>query len=448
MQIPKGPEEILNTLHAAQYEAWAVGGCVRDSLLGRQPNDWDLCTSALPDQVKEVFRGKLRQKDTGIAHGTVTLLAKDGPVEVTTFRSDGAYTDHRRPDAVQFGVSLAEDLARRDFTVNAMALSTNGEIRDLYHGKEDLEAGIIRCVGEAKERFSEDALRILRALRFASQLDFEIEPATFAAARECAPLLKSVAKERVFAELDKLLIGPGAGRILAQSGEILAWVIPEIGPAVGFDLKSPKHNRDLWRHTADAVGESEPQSEVRWALLLHDLAKPDCFKVDDKGIGHAPGHGSEGSLWAVRILQELRAPNRLIGPVRTLVRLHDNPVLPRVLSVRRWLASLGQNQLEQLILVKRADLAAHAPDPVVLERRRQLEQFVQLMQQVLIQNPALTLDAMAVNGRDLQQAGICVPGPATGKLLRRLLSKLVDGEVPNQKEALLELARILAQEKQ
>ncbi len=446
MEIPKGPAEILNTLRAAEYEAWAVGGCVRDSLLGREPNDWDLCTSALPNQVKEVFRGKLRCRDTGIAHGTVTLLCPDGPVEVTTFRSDGAYTDHRRPDRVKLGVSLEEDLARRDFTVNAMALSTKGEIQDLYGGREDLAAKVIRCVGDPKERFSEDALRILRALRFASQLDFEMDPPTLAAARECAPLLREVAKERVFSELDRLLLGPGAGRVLAECGDIIAYVIPEVGPALGFDLKSPKHDRDLWRHTADAVGGSEPQSEVRWTLLLHDLAKPDCFRVDEKGIGHAPGHGNEGSLRAVRILHELRAPNRLIGPVRTLVRLHDNPVLPRVLSVRRWLASLGEERLNQLILVKRADLAAHAPDPVVLERKRQLEEFVKLMEKVLIENPALTLDAMAVNGRDLQQAGICTPGPVTGKLLRRLLAKLVDGAVPNQKEALLEMAKALAAE--
>lgn len=443
MKIPQGARKILDQLQAAGYEAWAVGGCVRDSLLGRIPHDWDLCTSAMPWQIEEVFRGSLRMLETGIAHGTVTLLTEDGPVEVTTFRMDGVYTDHRRPDQVVLGVCLEEDLARRDFTINAMAMSKNGELVDLYGGQLDLASRSIRCVGCPEERFQEDALRILRALRFAAQLDFEIEEATLAAAEQCSPLLAEVARERVFAELDALLKGPGAGRVLAMSGPILAKAIPAIGPALGFELHSPVHNRDLWQHTAAAVELSQPDREVRWALLLHDLAKPSCFVLDGKGIGHAPDHGPKGGWLAEQILHGLHAPNRLVNPVRQLVRFHDFPAPPKEVSVRRWMARIGPQLLEKLIEVKRADLAAHAPCAEVQRRQRQLEMFAVLYRQVLQQDPCLTLEQMTVGGRDLIRAGICRPGPRIGRILNQLLYQVIEGNVPNEKEALLRLARQL-----
>ena len=448
MQVPKGPAEIIKELRKAGYEAFAVGGCVRDSLLERTPNDWDLCTSALPRQVKTVFEGKLRQRDIGIAHGTITLLSSDGPVEVTTYRQDGRYTDHRRPDNVILGVSLEEDLARRDFTINAMAMDSDGEIRDPFGGRRDLEARIVRCVGDPVKRFSEDALRILRALRFASQLNFEIDPDTLRAARKCAPLLERISRERVFQELDRMLLGPGAGRILSQSGEILAEVIPPIGRTLNFDLKSQMHDRDLWQHTAAAVSFSPPIREVRWALLLHDLAKPDCFTVDARGIGHARDHGPKGSEMAEQLLRNLRAPNRLTSPVRLLVRYHDFPIAPKENSVRRWLARLGPDLLQKLILVKRADLAAHADRPEVAKRRSQVESFEKLIKQVAATHPCLRLEDMAVNGRDLIRSGICLPGPRTGRMLRKLLFAIIEGQVQNNREDLLEFAQTLSQEQE
>ncbi len=446
MKLPKGPEQIIFELQKAGYEAFAVGGCVRDSLLGREPSDWDLCTSALPMQIKAVFEGRLRQRDTGLAHGTVTLLAPDGPVEVTTYRKDGKYTDHRRPDTVMLGVPLKEDLARRDFTINAMAMAPGETIRDPFGGKQDLEKRLIRCVGDPEQRFSEDALRILRALRFASQLDFTIDPATMKAARACAPLLANVARERVFQEMDKLLKGSGAGRVLAEGGDILAQVIPQVGRAQGFDLKSPMHDRDLWQHTAAAVGQAAAVREVRWALLLHDLAKPDCFAVDKKGVGHAPEHGQLGSQMAEEILRGLRAPNRLIGPVRLLVRYHDFPLAVKEQSVRRWLARLGPDLLEDLVEVKRADLWAHANRPEVKRRIAQLEEFQHLARTVVESNPCLRLEDMAVNGRDLIRAGICRPGPVTGRMLRRLLSEVIEGRAENDRRQLLALAKKFSRE--
>lgn len=441
MKLPQGPEKIIRELQGAGYEAFAVGGCVRDSLLGREPSDWDLCTSALPQEIKAVFEGKLRQRDTGIAHGTVTLLAEDGPVEVTTYRKDGSYTDHRRPDQVILGVPLEEDLARRDFTINAMAMAPGGPLRDPFGGQQDLKAGLIRCVGDPWQRFSEDALRILRALRFASQLDFTIDPDTLAAAREAAPLLENVARERVFQEMDRMLQGPGAGRVLTQCGDILAQVIPQIGRTLGFDLKSPMHDRDLWQHIASAVGAAAPGRTVRWALLLHDLAKPACFVLDGKGVGHAPEHGQRGSQMSEEILRGLRAPNRLIGPVRLLVRYHDFPTVAKEQSVRRWLARLGPDLLEDLVEVKRADLAAHAKCPEVKRRMTQLEEFHRLMESVEQSHPCLRLEDMAVNGSDLIRAGICRPGPVTGRMLRRLLSEVIEGRTENDRQQLLKLAR-------
>ena len=265
MNVPSHVTQLLKALRTAGFTACPVGGCVRDSLLGRRPSDWDLCTDARPQQVKACLSPRWRTVDTGIAHGTVTVLTRGGPVEVTTFRVETGYTDHRRPDGVRFVADLKEDLARRDFTVNAMALDEEG-IVDPFGGRADLEAKVIRCVGEPAARFEEDALRILRALRFAACLDFAIEPATLAAARAAAPTLSRVSAERVFTELDKLLLGRGAGRVLAECGDILARVIPAVGPCLGFDLHSPRHDRDLWGHIARAVSVAPARREVRWEI--------------------------------------------------------------------------------------------------------------------------------------------------------------------------------------
>ena len=289
MNIPQGPNEILNRLTAAGFQAYAVGGCVRDSLLGTVPGDWDICTSALPEETEACF-SDLRVVETGLKHGTVTVIFQGVPYEITTFRSDGNYLDHRRPQQVNFVRTLKEDLLRRDFTINAMAVGLDEEIQDPFGGRQDLKDGIIRCVGDPDTRFTEDALRILRGLRFASRLGFSIAPETAAAMERNKNLLSYVSGERIYKELAGILIGTYAQSVLEQYGGVLAAVLPEIQPSMGFLQRNPFHNRDVWQHTLEALGKSRPDPIVRWALLLHDLGKPDCFTLDDRGIGHFYGH--------------------------------------------------------------------------------------------------------------------------------------------------------------
>lgn len=440
MEVPAHVQQLLAALRAGGFVACPVGGCVRDSLLGRVPGDWDVCTSARPEQVKACAAPRWRTVDTGIAHGTVTVLTAGGPVEVTTFRVEGGYSDHRRPDGVRFVADLKEDLARRDFTVNAMALDEGG-IVDPFGGRADLQAKVIRCVGESAARFEEDALRILRALRFAACLDFSVEPATLAAARAAAPTLCRVSAERVFTELDKLLLGPGAGRVLAECGDILARVIPAVGPCLEFDLRSPRHDRDLWDHITRAVALAPPRRNVRWALLLHDLAKPDCFVLDREGFGHAPGHAARGAALAKQVLADLKAPGRLLQGVQPLVRWHDTPLPQDTPGVRRWLGRWGWPTLEDLIAVKRADLLAHADAPVIRHRLEEVARFERLAREAHRRGDCVRLDQLALKGSDLMNAGVCRAGPRMGRLLGAALNEVIEGRLENHPAALLAWAR-------
>ena len=440
MEVPAHVQQLLAALRAGGFVACPVGGCVRDSLLGRVPGDWDVCTSARPEQVKACAAPRWRTVDTGIAHGTVTVLTAGGPVEVTTFRVEGGYSDHRRPDGVRFVADLKEDLARRDFTVNAMALDEGG-IVDPFGGRADLQAKVIRCVGEPAARFEEDALRILRARRFAACLDFSVEPATLAAARAAAPTLCRVSAERVFTELDKLLLGLGAGRVLAECGDILARVIPAVGPCLEFDLRSPRHDRDLWDHITRAVALAPPRRNVRWALLLHDLAKPDCFVLDREGFGHAPGHAARGAALAKQVLADLKAPGRLLQGVQPLVRWHDTPLPQDTPGVRRWLGRWGWPTLEDLIAVKRADLLAHADAPVIRRRLEEVARFERLAREAHRRGDCVRVDQLAVSGADLMNAGVCRAGPRMGRLLGAALNEVIEGRVENHPAALLAWAR-------
>ena len=295
--VPAHVHRLLAALRAAGHEAYPVGGCVRDSLLGKEPADWDLCTGALPGEVERVLAG-YRIIETGVRHGTVTALTEGGPVEITTFRTDGDYRDNRHPEQVRFVAKVEEDLARRDFTVNAMALGPDGAVIDPFGGRADLAAGIIRCVGEPTRRFREDGLRILRALRFAARLDFAVEPATAQSVLENRALLENIAAERVFSELRGLLTGPGAGRVLLGFAPVVFQVIPELAPAAGFDQKNPHHIHDVWTHTALAVDAAPPEPVLRLTMLLHDVAKPETFFADERGVGHFYGHAERGAEMA------------------------------------------------------------------------------------------------------------------------------------------------------
>lgn len=438
--LPADVAALLAMLRDAGYPAYAVGGCVRDALLGIEPHDWDICTSALPAQMQQVFRS-LHTVETGLKHGTLTVVVNHVPYEITTFRVDGAYTDHRHPDAVSFVDNIAEDLSRRDFTVNAMAWSPDAGLVDLFGGREDLAAGTIRCVGEPALRFDEDALRILRALRFAAVYDFTIDPATDEAARKLAPSLAGVAGERIREELLKLLCGRGAGRILRAYPDILSEIIPEIRPMVGYDQKNHHHSYDLWEHTVRAVENMPPEADLRLAMLLHDTGKPIVRTMDEHGEGHYRGHQQASAEIAARAADTLRLDNATRDRVLLMVRYHDIPLrtetgeinLDRSFLLRK-LNRFGEADLRDLIRIHRADRIATGYSSPEREDRRMKERL-EALDALLAEKPCYTLKDLAVNGHDLQSAGL--HGKEIGETLQRLLEDVMDGRVENSRDALL-----------
>ena len=444
INLPADVAVLLAMLRDAGYPAYAVGGCVRDALLGIEPHDWDICTSALPAQMQQVFRG-LHTVETGLKHGTLTVVVSHVPYEITTFRVDGAYTDHRHPDTVSFVDNIAEDLSRRDFTVNAMAWSPDAGLVDLFGGREDLAAGVIRCVGEPALRFDEDALRVLRALRFASVYDFTIDPATDAAARKLAPSLAGVAGERIREELLKLLCGRGAGRILRAYPDILSEIIPEIRPMIGYDQQNHHHSYDLWEHTVRAVENMPPEADLRLAMLLHDTGKPLVRTTDEHGEGHYRGHQQASAEIAARAADTLRLDNATRDRVLLLVRYHDIPLrtesgeinLDRSFLLRK-LNRFGETDLRDLIRIHRADRIATGYSSPEREDRRMKERL-DALDALLAEKPCYTLKDLAVNGHDLQAAGL--HGKEIGETLQRLLEDVMDGRVENSRDALLRAVR-------
>lgn len=440
--LPARVRELLDRLCRAGHSAYVVGGCVRDSLLGRQPGDWDICTDATPDQTKQIF-GDCRQILTGEKHGTVALVMEGAVYEITTYRVEGTYSDSRHPDGVRFVPRLREDLARRDFTINAMAYSPGAGLVDLYGGRADLAAGQIRCVGDPAARFGEDALRILRAVRFASQLDFSLEEATAEAACRLCGTLNRISAERCFAELDKLLAGPAAGRVLARYGGILAGAVPEILPCIGCDQPGRWHCHDVWQHTAVAVGalnlqglDAREAQTLRWAAFLHDLAKPLCRSVGADGAVHFYGHNQRGGKLARDILRRLKAPSQLIQGASGLVSIHDAPLPEGDPATLRALGRYGMPFLRRLCRLKYADLDAHAQNEAVQARRRDVEAFEKRMTQ-LAETGCYTVGMLRVNGGDVMEHGVR-PGPMVGQVLQQLLQAVMDGKLPNDRDALLE----------
>ena len=429
---------ILSRLRDAGYDAYVVGGCVRDALLGRAAHDWDICTAALPSQTHAVFAG-LDVRDTGLRHGTVTLVIDREPFEITTFRVDGVYSDGRRPDSVAFTGSIREDLRRRDFTVNAMAYSPETGLIDPFGGQADLAAGVIRCVGGPAARFSEDALRILRALRFASRLGFRIEEETDAAMRAMSMRLADIASERVKVELEGMLTGPGVLPVLLAYPDVLGSVIPEITPCVGFDQLNPYHIYDVWEHTAHSVEAIAPEPVLRWTMLMHDLGKPACFSEKGEGRrGHFYGHGRVSAVLADGIMERLRFSAGERALIRELIENHDRFIAPNSRAVRRELSRVGRGQFERSLLVRIADIEAQNPE-YGPPRLREMEQIRQLERDILAADECLTLKDLAVRGGDLIALGYR-PGPALGKELERLLSVVLDEPGKNDRAYLLELA--------
>ncbi len=437
--LPSPVKTALSRLNAAGFEAYIVGGCVRDFLLGKQPQDFDLTTSALPEETARLF-SDFRVIETGLRHGTVTVLIDKMPLEITTFRTEGGYSDHRRPDAVRFVSNLREDLSRRDFTVNAMAYNPRTGLVDLFGGRADLAAGLIRCVGDPARRFQEDALRIMRAVRFASQLGFTVEAETKAAAFSAAPLLRCISAERLCAELLKLLCGSHVRPVLLEYVEILGVFLPELLPMVGCSQDNPHHIYDVFTHSAVAVENVPARPHLRLAALLHDLGKPACRSYDEKGIGHFYGHGDVSLRLSEEILSRLRLDNAAREKICLLVKYHDSGIQDTERAVKRWLSRLGPDLFFDLLALKRGDNLAQAPqyrDRLVL-----LSRLENLAQDIIAAGACFALRDLAVNGSDLLSLGYA-PGPALGRALDSLLADVIDGALPNEKQALLSRARKL-----
>lgn len=433
--IPDDAKYLMELLLYAGYEAYVVGGCVRDSFLGEIPHDWDICTNALPEQMHEVFKN-MHTIDTGLKHGTLTVVLNGVSYEVTTYRKDGDYSDHRHPDSVEFVGNLKDDLSRRDFTINAMAADIDGNVVDLFDGKQDLYKQTIRCVGKADERFQEDALRILRALRFSSRLGFVIDDKTYEAMCKNKMLLQDVSAERVAKELSDILMGDHCFMILRFCHEILSVCVPEIAPAVGFQQHNPHHIYDVWNHTASAITTAPKDLYIRLALLYHDLGKPQCFTMEN-GIGHFYGHAAVSKEIAEKSLRNLRFDNKTIEYVTQLVESHDRTIEPRKPVIRRCLNKFGKEQFVRLLYVKKADYEAQINTGY--EDRLQMDKILEVMAEIEQQKDCFTLKDLAVNGNDLMEIGIPA-GKMIGKILNQLLEMVMDGQIENAKTQLLVVA--------
>ncbi len=429
---------LIRKLQESGHEAYLVGGCVRDMLMGAVPHDFDITTSATPDEMLEVF-SDFKVIPTGLKHGTVTVLICGEPYEITTYRCDGEYSDHRRPERVTFSARLEDDLARRDFTVNAMAYNDRDGIIDLFGGREDIKNGIIRAVGNPRERFNEDALRILRALRFASEKNFIVEAETGRAIFEGIPLLAYVSAERIFSELKRLLMGEGVFRVLDEFSAVMGAIVPPLAPCIGFDQNNYHHIYDVYTHTAHAVALCPKDATVRLAALLHDVGKPCTYSVSD-GVGHFYGHPAKSVELAREALNALKSDNETKDTVLSLIKYHDHVIEVSEKAVRRMLGKLGKERLLMLLELKTADNLAQAPE--YHGRVKQYEQIRAIMDAVLAKDDCFSLAALAVRGGDIIALGV-PKGREVGRILDELLALVIDGELPNEKSALLEKAREL-----
>lgn len=438
LPVPPQARRVIEVLEAAGFEAWCVGGFVRDSLLGRPVSDIDIACSALWPQTEEAcLAAGMRVHRTGEKHGTVTVVCDDAAFEVTTFRVDGAYSDARHPDEVRFVRSLKEDLARRDFTINAMAYHPLRGLADPFGGLEDARRGIIRTVGDPAQRFGEDALRILRACRFSSQLGFSLDGATYQAMLEGKRGLLRVSSERITAELQKLLIGDNVRDALLRTVDVLSAVLPELVAMKGFDQCTPYHCHDVLEHTARAVAGTPPYPLVRWAALFHDMGKPAAFFKEPGGRGHFYGHAKISVPLARGIMDRLTFSTAFRDRVLLLVERHDDVFDATPRAVKRALARMGGDVelFRALCDLKRGDASAQAP-AYAEERMRRADDLLRVLDGILAEGEAFTLKHLAVNGRDAMDAGIA-QGPSVGAALAAALDAVIDEQIPNDRETLL-----------
>lgn len=432
IKIPKNINKVLTDLHKAGFEAYIVGGCVRDSLMGKTPMDYDITTSALPWQMKEVFEDH-KIVETGITHGTSTLIIEGNPIEITTYRIEDGYSDNRHPDKVEFTSNIKEDMARRDFTMNAIAFNYEDGIVDYFGGQEDIKARIIRCVGRPDARFKEDALRIMRALRFAAVTGFEIESDTLLEANNNRELLKNISAERVRDELCKLLCAKNTKKVLTNGAEIIGTIIPEIVEAIGFNQKNPHHVYDVYEHTLGVVDAIEPKLELRLAAFLHDIGKPRCFSQDEEGIGHFYKHELVSAQITQDIMERLKFDNATKASVVELVKNHGVEIATTEKSVKRALNKLSPETFLDLLKLKRADNLGQGQQYWC--RQEKYNQLEEMAKSIIERKECFSLKDMELDGDDLLAMGMN-PGKEIGEILENLLEAVINEDVPNEKEVL------------
>ncbi len=433
-------EKVLLKLNENGFKAYFVGGCVRDKLLLRHINDWDITTNALPNQIKDVFTG-FEIIEAGIKHGTVGVVIEGIVFEITTFRADGEYKDCRHPKNVDFVNDIYEDLSRRDFTMNAIAYNKIDGFIDYYGGKEDITNRLIRAVGDAEKRFNEDALRILRAVRFAATLGFEVEKNTYKAMLVCKRNLKFIAKERLYEEMNKALLGDYAHIAFRKYKEIIFEIIPELIPCDGFDQKSLSHAFDVYEHTLVAMSLAKVRTPtIMWAVLLHDIAKPQCFTIDKKGYGHTNGHMEKSAEISKTILTRLKAPKKLVHDVYILVYNHDREIGDNKYSLKCFLHSFGLSLAKDLLTVKKADMYAHSQHGID-KYNKFVILYENFLNEIITKSECYSFDSLNIDGNDLLSLGFV--GERVGEVKENLLHAVMSDKVKNERNLLIDFAKNL-----
>ena len=434
IDLPAEIKFVLDRLNKFKHKAYVVGGCVRDSILGKNPDDWDVTTSASPDEIKYAFADQ-RTIDTGIKHGTVTVIISKKPVEVTAFRTDGAYSDSRHPDFVNFTKDIHEDLSRRDFTINAMAYNPKYGLIDEFGGISDLHNKIIRTVGDPEKRFSEDALRIMRAVRFSSVLGFEIEKNTADAIKKDVVLLLNISAERIQKELIKLLVGENVFDVLLNYREVFGAIIPELTSEFDFRQIGKKHAYDVWTHTCHTVKNIEPDSVLRLTMLLHDVGKPVTCVYDENGDTLFPNHAAVGGIMAENILKRLRFPNKVISKVSYLVSIHDKKVPETKVDVKKYICDVGADNFLPMMKIRKADRSALSDGYNDISDK--INVAISLFYDIINNNEPYMLSQLKINGNDLNKKG--VDDEKIGGKLNEILEKVIENPNLNEKHTLLEM---------
>ena len=436
INIPKGANNLIHTLQSHGHSAYVVGGCVRDSILNRPIHDWDICTSATPSEMLDIFKGK-KVIETGLQHGTLTVIVNGEPYEITTYRIDGNYSDNRRPDSVTFTDNLIKDLRRRDFTINAMAYNDETGLVDPFGGMRDIKYKKIRCVGSAKDRFSEDALRILRAIRFSAQLDFVMMPETDLEIHQQYKSLEHISIERINSEFCKILSSNSMCIQMVLYRDVFALFIPELKYMFDFPQNNPYHKYNVWEHTVRAVENCEDEELIiKLAVLFHDIGKPHSYQDGEDGIRHFKGHGKISADMTDEIMKRMRFDNDTRNAVVELIYYHDATFEVGKKYIKRWLNKIGKSQFRRLLQVRKADIKGQNPD-YEKGRLQKISDIEMLLEDVLSEQSCFSLKDLAINGKDVKKAMMIKEGKDIGWWLDVILNKVIDGELNNTKDDLI-----------